>query len=90
MANNLYLVPLLTDLVNHTITSGIVPEILKFGQVTPMFKKNDPMDKANHRPVTLLPVHSKIHEKVFAEQLSEHFVNTYALFAKAMAAKLHF
>ena len=50
------LVPLLTDLVNHTITSGIVPERLKFGQVTPIFKKNDPMDKVNHRPVTLLPV----------------------------------
>ena len=65
--------PLLTDLVNHTITSGIVPERLKFGQVTPIFKKNDPMDKANHRPVTLLPVHSKIYEKVLAEQFSEHF-----------------
>ena len=31
------------------------------------------MDKANHRPVTLLAVHSKIYEKVLAEQLSEHF-----------------
>ena len=67
------LVPLLTNLVNHTIMSSIVPERLKFGQVTPIFKKNDPIDKANHRPVTLHPVHSKIYEKVLAEQLSEHF-----------------
>ena len=53
--------------------SGIVPEILKFGQETPIFKKNEPMDKANHRPVTLLPAHLKIYENVLAEQLSEHF-----------------
>ena len=61
------LVPLLTNLVNNTIMSDIVPERLKFGQVTPIFKKNYPMDKANHWPVTLLPVHSKIYEKVLAE-----------------------
>ena len=50
-----------------------IPERLKFGQVIPIFKKNDPMDKANYGPVTLLPVFSKIYEKVLADQLSEHF-----------------
>ena len=33
------LVPLLTNLVNNTIMSGIVPRRLKFGQVTPIFQK---------------------------------------------------
>ena len=34
---------------------GCCPTDWKIGQVTPSFKKNDEFDKANYRPVTLLP-----------------------------------
>jgi hypothetical protein len=32
--------------------------------VTPLHKKNDPLSKTNYRPVSVLPVFSKIFEKV--------------------------
>ena len=48
--------------------------------VTPLHKKNSNLDKENYRPVSILPVISKIHERAINEQLcsffSQHF-NTY-------------
>ena len=46
---------------------------MKIAQVVPLFKKNDPLDVKNYRPVSILPVISKIFEKVLAWQLSEYF-----------------
>ena len=47
--------------------------LLKKAQVTPLHKKNDPLSKTNYRPVSVLPVFSKIFEKVFETQLSDFF-----------------
>ena len=47
--------------------------LLKKAQVTPLHKKNDPLSKTNYRPVSVLPVFSKIIEKVFETQLSDFF-----------------
>jgi hypothetical protein len=63
----------ITDLINISIESGIFPDQLKQAQVTPIYKKNDPMDKSNYRPVSILPIPSKIFEKVLSEQLSKYF-----------------
>jgi hypothetical protein len=38
-----------------------------------LHKKNDPLSKTNYRPVSVLPVFSKIFEKVFETQLSDFF-----------------
>ena len=35
------------------------------------------MEKSNHRPVSVLPVPSKIYDKVLSEQLSSHFENIF-------------
>ena len=37
----------------------------------PSFKKKDPLNKANFRPVSLLPAISKIYERNMHDQLSE-------------------
>ena len=47
--------------------------MLKQAEVTPIYKKNDVMDKRNYRPVSILPTVSKIFEKVMLEQLNVHF-----------------
>ena len=67
------LAPFITDLINSTISTGTFPDRLKEAQVTPIFKKKDPMIKSNYRPVSILPVPSKIFEKVLAKQLSVYF-----------------
>ena len=37
-----------------------------------MYKKLDPSDKANHRPVSVLPLLSKVFEKIIYDQLYEY------------------
>jgi hypothetical protein len=56
-----------------SIDTGVFPDSLKKAQVTPLHKKNDPLSKTNHRPVSVLPVFSKMFEKVFETQLSDFF-----------------
>ena len=67
------LVPFYTHFINKSIDTGIFPDRLKQAQVTPVYKKNDPLEKSNYRPVSILPAPSKIFEKVLANQLTLHF-----------------
>ena len=53
------------------------PDQLKLAQVIPLFKKLDPLDVKNYRPVSILPIISKVFEKVLSEQLSEYFDNIF-------------
>jgi hypothetical protein len=73
----------LTDLINMSISSGTFPDRLKEAQVTPVFKKNDPLDKVNYRPVSVLTVSSKIFERAINDQLYDHFTGIYHPFLAA-------
>ena len=57
-------VSLLTKIINSSIRNGCFPDELKAAEVTPIFKKNDDLDKENYRPVSVLPHVSKIMERV--------------------------
>ena len=63
----------LTVLINSSITTSSFPVMLKRAEVTPIYKKNDVMDKQNYRPVSVLPTISKIFENVLISQLNKHF-----------------
>jgi hypothetical protein len=58
----------ITTLVNNTIKTSIFPTRLKEAQVVPLHKKNDPLDKKNYRPVSILPTISKVYEMVLSDQ----------------------
>jgi Pyruvate/2-oxoacid:ferredoxin oxidoreductase delta subunit len=70
----------LTSLINLSIDTGVFPDSLKKAQVTLLHKKNDPLSKTNYRPVSVLPVVSKIFEKVFETQLSDFFDTIFSPF----------
>ena len=53
----------LTECVNYTLKNGKFPDSLKNANITPVYKKDDPTDKVNYRPVSVLPLLSKIFEK---------------------------
>ena len=67
----------LTGLINLSVQTSTFPDSIKRAQVTPLHKKNDPMDKTNYRPVSILTVTSKIYEKILSQQLSAYFENIF-------------
>jgi hypothetical protein len=72
--------PLISHIINLCIEKGEFPERLKIGIVKPLFKKGDRKDMASYRPVTLLPVFSKVIEKVIYNSIYDYF-ETNNLFA---------
>ena len=58
----------LTICVNYALINGQFPFTLKDANVTPVHKKDDPPDKINFRPVSVLPLLSKVFERVIHNQ----------------------
>ena len=48
---------------NQIINSTISPQSMKIAKIIPIFKKDDPHDCSNYRPISILPALSKIFEK---------------------------
>ena len=57
--------------INKCISIKSFPDELKVADVIPVFKKEDPNNKANYRPISLLPIISKIFERVLFEQIEK-------------------
>ena len=66
LAKKEILIPI-TNCINKCISIKSFPDELKVADVIPVFKKEDPNNKANYRPISLLPIISKIFERVLFE-----------------------
>ena len=54
---------MLTDCINDAIVGeNIFPDSLKFADITPVHKQDETTNKENYRPVSVLPLISKIFE----------------------------
>ena len=62
----------MTECVNYTLKNGTFPDSLKNATITPVYRKDNPTDKVNDRSVSVLPLRSKIFEKVIYNQLREY------------------
>ena len=49
--------------------NGCFPDVLKIGKITPIFKKGNPEDVGNYRPVSTLPIFGKLFEKVIYKRI---------------------
>ena len=77
LAKDIY-IPL-TDCINSAILNGKFPSELKMADVIPIFRNDDPFEKAHYRPISLLPSLSKVYEKLIYQQLSTFFENKLSL-----------
>ena len=74
--------PILAKFFNAFISSGIFPKILKTGIVSPVYKKGDPQKFDNYRPISTLPVFSKIFEKILYKRIYSFLVAKNILYEK--------
>ena len=65
---------LFTQIYNQSIEIGVVPNILKISQVTPVYKNGDATDPDNYRTISTLSSFSKVLEKLIYNQLYNFLV----------------
>jgi hypothetical protein len=79
----------LTLVINQALATGIFPQKLKLAKVIPVYKKNEITLLDNYRPISLLPVLSKVFEKIISTQIHEHFQNNNLFFSKQYGFREH-
>ena len=68
----------LSEIFNQSFQTGIFPDELKHARITPVFKSDDKQSVNNYRPVSVLPVFSKILEKLMYNRLIS-FINKHGI-----------
>ena len=64
--------PSLTAIFTKSIITGIYPTEWKMARVTPVFKKGEKSDLNDYRPISVIPVVSKVFEKIVYDQLYQY------------------
>ena len=55
--------PAFTEIINCSFEQNEFPNELKLADMIPIFKKKDPLNKENYRPVSILSPMSKVFER---------------------------
>ena len=70
----------ITSVINLSIRSQVFPSEMKVAKVKPLFKKKSRLEVGNYRPVSILPVASKILEKAVFVQLNRYLTENNILY----------
>lgn len=62
----------LARIINKSINSGVFPDCLKSAIVLPIFKSGSELEVNNYRPISILPLCSKIFEKCVGVRLTRY------------------
>lgn len=68
-----FIAPHIALIINKSIDEGIFPDLMKHSKVLPLFKNGSSSDPSNFRPISILPVLSKIFERILLDQMSSYF-----------------
>jgi hypothetical protein len=72
--NSPFIVSSLTSIFNRIIDSGIYPNILKNAKVSPIFKSGEKCLPTNNRPISVLPVISKLIQSHISRYMYQYLV----------------
>ena len=64
--------------INSSIKSSLFPSCFKTADITSIYKRGKKDLKGNYRPVSILPVLSKLFERSMFKQISEFFENIFS------------
>jgi hypothetical protein len=56
-------------LVNSSLISGVFPELLKSAKIIPIFKAGERTERSNYRPISILPLLSKVYERCMCDRI---------------------
>ena len=70
----------ITHIINLSIATETVPDLLKQAIVKPLYKKGSKLEVGNYRPVSLLCIISKILEKAVYVQLEKYLIDNNLLY----------
>ena len=73
----------ITFLINETIKVSEFPDECKKAMVSPLHKKNSTLDKENYRPVSILPILSKLYGRAINAQLMNFFETKFHTYLSA-------
>ena len=65
-----------------SIKQGIFPDSLKIAKVTPIFKSGAKDNVSNYRPISILPVFSKVLERIMYNKVYNHLSSKSLLYEK--------
>ena len=65
---------MITLLCSQSMVKGVVPRGMKLAKVVCIHKADDPREVSNYRPISVLPVISKILERLIYNRLMDHLV----------------
>jgi hypothetical protein len=80
----------LTDIINCSLSTSTYPSTWKKAEVIPLLKDGDHEQASNNRPLSLLPVASKICEKVVLIQFNSYLLRNNRLSSHQSGNKKHF
>ena len=84
------LAPSLVQLFNLSLSLGRFPDSWKIARVAPSFKDGATDNKSNYRPISVLPVISRLFEKLIFDQLYDYLNRNQLIFLLQSAfRKLH-
>ena len=56
-------------MIYNSLNNGLFRDKLKMGEVSSLFKSEDPFIKKNYRPITVLLAISKVYERIIIDQI---------------------
>ena len=74
---NAYLLEL-KILINNCLEKGVFPYDLELSDITPIFKKENSLNKENYRPVSILPHLSKVFERILYKQINSFMKDNFS------------
>ena len=80
---------LLVRLINKSILCSLFPDCWKSAIVTPVLKSSKNISLTNFCPISILPVFSKILERVVSDQIVDHFHKHNQFFSQRQSGFRH-
>ncbi|CAB4026746.1 Hypothetical predicted protein [Paramuricea clavata] len=80
----------LTDIINCSLNTSTYPKAWKKAEVIPLLKDGDHEQASNNRPLSLLPVASKVCEKIVLSQFNTYLTRNNRLSSHQSGNKKHF